>query len=88
MANKNNELQSLKDNLDSIAVDNKYFKDIDNGYETSVNDLNQQLKYNKSYEDLFNMGFFSSETDNAIKDESKLNKIKELFMIIEISKPE
>lgn len=73
-----NELQSLKDNLDSIPVDTKYFKDIDNGYETSVGDLNQQLKYNKVYEDLFNEGFFSSETDNAIKDESKLNKIREL----------
>lgn len=73
-----NELQSLKDNLDSIQVDTKYFKDIYNGYETSVSDLNQQLKYNKTYEDLFNEGFFSSVTDNAIKDESKLNKLREL----------
>ena len=73
-----NELQSLKDTLDSIPVDTKYFKDINNGYETSVSDLNQQLKYNKDYEDLFNEGFFSNETDNAIKDESKLNKIREL----------
>ncbi len=72
------ELQSIKDNLDSIHIDTKYFKDVDNGYETSVIDLNQQLKYNKTYEDLFNEGFFSSETDNAIRDKSKLNKLREL----------
>ena len=76
--NNYNELQSLKDNLDDITVDTKYFKDIYNGYETSVSDLNQQLEYNKTYEDLFNKGFFSSETDNAIKDESRLNKLRVL----------
>lgn len=73
-----NELQSIKDNLDGIQVDTKYFKDIYNGYETSVSDLNQQLKYNKAYEDLFNEGFFSNVTDEVIKDETKLNKLKEL----------
>ena len=73
-----NELQSLKDSLDSIPVDSKYFKDIDNGYETSVPDLNQKLKNNKTYEDLFNKGFFSNKTDETIKDRSKLNELKEL----------
>lgn len=83
MLSNRNELQSIKDNLDAIPVNTDYFKDIDNGYETSVNDLNQQLEYNKTYEDLFNKGFFSSVTDEAIKDESKLNKLRDLISKME-----
>lgn len=81
--NNHNELQSIKDDFDNISVDTKYFKDIDNGYDTSVSDLNKQLEYNKKYEDLFNEGFFSSKTDNIIKDESKLDALRELISKME-----
>ena len=75
--NHRNELQSLKDTVDGISVDSKYFKDVYNGYETSVSDMNQILEHNKTYEDLFNDGFFSTKTDEIIKDESKLNKLND-----------
>lgn len=75
---KRNELQSLKDNFDEITVDSKYFDGIYNGYETSVDELNQQLEYNKTYEDLFNEGFFSKKTNKALTDDSKLNELNEL----------
>lgn len=83
LLNNHNELQTLKFNLDSIAIDSKYFNHIYNGYETSVSDLNQQLTYNKTYEDLFNKGFFSTKTDEIIKDESKLNKLNDLISKME-----
>ena len=75
---KRNELQSLKDNFDEISVDSKYFNGIYNGYETSVDELNQQLEYNKTYEDLFDEGFFSNKTNKILTDVSKLNELNEL----------
>ena len=68
LLNNHDELQTLKNNLDEISIDSKYFNDAYNGYESSVSDLNQQLKYNKTYEDLFNEGFFSTKTDEIIVD--------------------
>lgn len=75
---KRNELQSIKDDFDGIDVDSKYFKDIYSGYDTSVDELNQQLEYNNTYEELFNEGFFSNKTNKILKDESKLKELGEL----------
>lgn len=86
---KHNELELLKNNFDEISIDSKYFKDIYTGYDTSVLELNQQLQYNKTYEDLFNEGFFSERTNNVLKDESKLdglnNSISRMETYIESS---
>ncbi|MCI7291293.1 MAG: DUF4011 domain-containing protein [Methanobrevibacter woesei] len=81
--NKYNKLISLKNSFDEIDIDSKYFEDIYDGYETSVSDLNQQLEYNKIYEDLFNSGFFSNKTNDTIKDKSKLNELFELISKME-----
>ena len=83
LLNNHNELQTLKHDLDGISIDSKYFKDIFNGYETSVSDLNQQLEHNKTYEDLFNEGFFSKKTNKVLNDDSKLNKLNDLISKME-----
>ena len=78
LLDKRNELQSLKNKFDDITVDPKYFEDIYSGYETSVDELKQQLEYNNAYENLFDKGFFSKKINIVFKDESKLNEIDEL----------
>ena len=80
---KHDELQALKNSFDDMSVDSKYFKDIYTGYETSVSELNQQLDYNKLYEDLFDEGFFSNKTNKAIGDESKYNELTDLLSKME-----
>ena len=79
---KHNELQTIKNDLDGISIDSKY-EEFHKGYETPVSNLKQQLKYNKTYEDLFNEGFFSTKTDEIINDESKLNELNDLISKME-----
>lgn len=78
-----NELQSIKKALDEKSIDSKYFEDIDNGYETSVSLLNQRLNNNKTYEELFNEGFFSNKTDEALSVKSKFFELEDLISKLE-----
>ena len=79
---KHNELQTIKKDLDEASIDSKY-EEFHKGYETPVSGLRQQLKYNKTYEDLFNEGFFSTKTDEIISDESKLKELNDLVSKME-----
>ena len=80
------ELYSLKNNFDSKNIDEKYFKNIYNSYDTDVLKLKEQIDINLEYEKLFNKGFFNSNIDKIFLDSKEYDtfyeKIEDLEELI------
>ena len=68
------ELNELKNKFDNIQIDSKYFYTIWNGYDTKIDDLNNQFSINQRYAKLFDNKFFTDKINIIFEDSNKYNE--------------
>ena len=73
-----NELYDLKDTFDDMSVDSKYFNHIWEEYDTSVDQLNQQIIIDEKYEKLMNEGFYDDKINIIFENKENFEEFSTL----------